>query len=129
MFSNCLWRKHILLEQLHVYDNLVLKSAKKKKILSLLDLIERDFFFLQLYCSIASRWSLDFSPQLCSDKIDKNKDLYLVCKIFCFNICWHREMITQLDWLIHPSPHIVDSFTVCSENTSDLMTANSMYTM
>ena len=38
-------------------------------------------------------------------------------------------MIAQLDWLIHPSPHIVASFTVCGENTSDLMTTNSMYTM
>ena len=38
-------------------------------------------------------------------------------------------MISQLDWLIYPSPHIVASFTVCGENTSDLMTANSMYTV
>lgn len=126
MLSNCLWRKHILLEQFHVYDNFILKSAKQnktKQILFFLDLIERDFFFPQLYCTIADRWNFGFSPQLYSDKIDKNKGLYLGCKIFCFNICQHREMITQLDCLIHPSPHIVDSFTVCGENISDLMTA------
>lgn len=125
MLSNCLWRKHILLEQLHVYDNFVLKLAKKakKKILFFLDLIERDFFSLQLYCAIADRWNFGFSLQLHSDKVDKNKSLYLGCKIFCFNICQHREMITQLDCLIHLSPHIVAYFTMCGENISDLMMA------
>ena len=110
----CVWQFRIEISK---------KSKKKKKILFFLDLIEWDFFSLQLYCAIADRWNFGFSLQLHSDKVDKNKSLYLGCKIFCFNICQHREMITQLDCLIHLSPHIVASFTMCGENISDLMMA------